>query len=61
MNLKIIKCYGNKYISLKIISLNVKLNKNEDLDNTLKVWLIVLEKRLYEINKLRLLMKNSIN
>ena len=61
MNLKIIKCYGNKYISLKIISLNVKLNKNEDLDNTLKVWLIVLEKRLYEINNLRLLMKNSIN
>ena len=30
MNLKIIKCYGNKFISLKIISLNVKLNKNEN-------------------------------
>ena len=37
MNLKIIKCYGNKFISLKNISLYVKLNKNEDLDNTLKV------------------------
>ena len=44
MNLKIIKCYGNKYISLKIISLNVKLNKNEDLDNTLKERLIAFRK-----------------